>query len=52
MMLAATTRAIAYRKGHVIVDFTREAKSVSEAIVSAVRNVRAAGARVDRVEKS
>jgi MoaA/NifB/PqqE/SkfB family radical SAM enzyme len=44
--------AIAFQKGHIIVDFTREAKSISEAIVSAVRDVRAAGARVDRVEKS
>jgi len=29
--------AIAFQKGHIIVDFTREAKSVSEAIVTAVR---------------
>ena len=42
--------AIAFQKGHIIVDFTREAKSVSEAIITAVRNVRATGARVVRVE--
>ena len=42
--------AIAFQKGHIIVDFTREAKSIGEAIVTAVRNVQAAGARVDRVE--
>lgn len=42
--------AIAFQKGHIIVDFTREAKSVSEAIATAVRNVRAAGAHINRVE--
>ncbi|UWU92270.1 hypothetical protein [Bradyrhizobium sp. CB1015] len=42
--------AIAFQKGHIIVDFTREAKSISEAIITAVRNVQAAGARIDRVE--
>lgn len=42
--------AIAFQKGHIIVDFTREAKSVSEAIVTAVRDVQAAGARIDRIE--
>ena len=42
--------AIAFQKGHIIVDFTREAKSISEAIVTAVQNVQAAGARVDRIE--
>ncbi|KYK44091.1 hypothetical protein [Bradyrhizobium sp. 191] len=42
--------AIAFQKGHIIVDFTREAKSVSEAIVTAVRDVQTAGARVDRIE--
>ncbi|MDH6259979.1 hypothetical protein [Bradyrhizobium sp. BR13661] len=42
--------AIAFQKGHIIVDFTREAKSIGDAIVTAVRDVQAAGARVDRVE--
>ena len=41
---------IAFQKGHIIVDFAREASSVSAAIASAVENVRAAGATVDRVE--
>lgn len=42
--------AIAFQKGHIIVDFTREATSISEAIVTAMRDVQATGARVDRVE--
>lgn len=41
---------IAFQKGHIIVDFAREASSVITAIVSAIENVRAAGATVDRVE--
>jgi predicted DNA-binding transcriptional regulator AlpA len=41
---------ISFQKGHIIVDFAREANSVTEAIVSAVECVKAAGAAVDRVE--
>lgn len=41
---------IAFQKGHIIVDFARQAETVSEAIASAVENVRSAGATVDRVE--
>jgi hypothetical protein len=41
---------ISFQKGHIIVDFAREADSISKAIVSAVQNVEAAGATVDRVE--
>src|SRR5258705_7261858 len=41
---------ISFQKGHIIVDFAREAKSIDEAIVSAVKGVEAAGAQVDRVE--
>ena len=41
---------VSFQKGHIIVDFTREAPSIDHAIVSAVRNVEAAGARVDRIE--
>ncbi|MDD1522631.1 MULTISPECIES: hypothetical protein [Bradyrhizobium] len=41
---------ISFQKGHIIVDFAREAKSISQAIASAVTNVEAAGATVDRVE--
>jgi predicted DNA-binding transcriptional regulator AlpA len=41
---------IAFQKGHIIVDFAREAASITAAIASAVEDVRAAGATVDRVE--
>lgn len=41
---------VSFQKGHVIVDFAREADSVEEAIASAVEDVIAAGATVDRVE--
>jgi hypothetical protein len=41
---------VSFQKGHIIVDFTREAESIGDAIASAVANVRAAGAKVDRVE--
>jgi hypothetical protein len=40
---------ICFQKGHIVVDFTREANSLDEAIASAVRDVRAAGAQVDSV---
>lgn len=41
---------VAFQKGHIIVDFAREAASIDEAIASAIENVRAAGAQVDRIE--
>lgn len=41
---------VSFQKGHIIVDFTREAGSIDEAIASAVEGVAAAGAAVDRVE--
>jgi transcriptional regulator with XRE-family HTH domain len=41
---------ISFQKGHIIVDFAREAKSIEDAIASAVEAVTAAGATVDRVE--
>jgi predicted DNA-binding transcriptional regulator AlpA len=41
---------ISFQKGHIILDFAREAASISNAISSAVKNVREAGASVDRVE--
>jgi predicted DNA-binding transcriptional regulator AlpA len=41
---------VAYQKGHVILDFAREANSIAEAVASAIENVRAAGAAVDRIE--
>jgi predicted DNA-binding transcriptional regulator AlpA len=41
---------ISFQKGHVIVDFAREASSIDAAICSAVECVEKAGAHVDRVE--
>lgn len=41
---------LAFQKGYIIVDFAREALSVEAAVASAIRDVRATGARVDRVE--
>ena len=41
---------ITFQRGHIIVDFTREAESVVRAIASAVEAVRSVGARVDRIE--
>ncbi len=41
---------ISFQKGHIIVDFARDADSIDAAIVAAVQSVEAAGAKVDRVE--
>ncbi len=41
---------VSFQKGHILVDFSREAVSLEEAIGSAVDNCRAAGATVERVE--
>ncbi|WP_029031850.1 helix-turn-helix transcriptional regulator [Salinarimonas rosea] len=41
---------VSFQRGHVIIDFAREAVSLDEAISSAIADVRAAGAAVDRVE--
>lgn len=41
---------IAFQKGHILVDFTRQAESLAAAIASAVGDVRRAGATVDRIE--
>jgi hypothetical protein len=41
---------IAFQKGHIIVDFAREAVALEDAIASAVAAVNNAGAKVDRVE--
>lgn len=41
---------VSFQKGHILVDFSREASSLEEAIGSAVDNCRAAGAIVERVE--
>lgn len=41
---------ISFQKGHIIVDFAREAGTMDAAVASAVAAVRAAGAVVERVE--
>ena len=41
---------ISFQRSRVIVDFSREATSVEEAIASAIDGVVAAGARVERIE--
>ena len=41
---------VAFQKGHIIVDFAREAPSLAEAIASAVGGVKKAGAKVERIE--
>lgn len=41
---------ISFQKGHIILDFARDAASIDEAICSAVECVEQAGAHVDRVE--
>lgn len=41
---------ISFQKGHIILDFTRDAKTLSEAISSAIENVVKTGAIVNRVE--
>jgi len=41
---------VSFQKGHIIVDFAREANSFVEAVVSALENVMASGARIDRLE--
>lgn len=41
---------ISFQKGHIIIDFDREADAVDSAICSAIECVLAAGAEVDRVE--
>lgn len=41
---------VSFQKGHIIVDFAREADSMAAAVGSAIEAVRAIGATVDRVE--
>jgi predicted DNA-binding transcriptional regulator AlpA len=41
---------VSFQKGHIIVDFAREAESIDDAISSAVEAVTATGATVNRVE--
>lgn len=41
---------LSFQKGHIILDFAREAESLPKALASAVANVRAAGAKVGGLE--
>lgn len=41
---------VSFQKGHILIDFSREADSLEDAIASAVENVQQAGALVERVE--
>ncbi|MDL2169823.1 MULTISPECIES: hypothetical protein [Asaia] len=41
---------VSFQKGHIILDFAREAPSLEQAIESAMADVRAAGATINRVE--
>jgi len=41
---------VAFQKGHIIIDFAREAESIDAAISSAIETVRAVGAKVERIE--
>lgn len=41
---------VSFQKGYILVDFSREAASMEEAVSSAVEHVRLAGATVERVE--
>jgi hypothetical protein len=41
---------ISFQKGHIIVDFAREAETIEDAISSAIEAVRATGALITRIE--
>src|SRR3954451_25181970 len=41
---------ISFQKGHIIVDFAREAETIEDAISSAIEAVRATGASITRIE--
>ena len=41
---------IAFQNGRIVAEFTREARSIAEAIASAVAAVKKAGAKVERIE--
>ncbi|WP_206757220.1 hypothetical protein [Sphingomonas sp. CFBP 8765] len=41
---------VSFQKGHILVDFSREAASLEDAIATAVENCKQAGAVVERVE--
>jgi predicted DNA-binding transcriptional regulator AlpA len=41
---------VSFQRGHIIVDFAREAESIDVAIASAIEGVLTAGAKIDRIE--
>jgi predicted DNA-binding transcriptional regulator AlpA len=41
---------VSFQKGHIILDFAREAENFETAVESAIRDVKRAGASVDRIE--
>jgi hypothetical protein len=41
---------LSFQKGHIVLDFVREAETMDAAVVSAVECVTAAGAKVQRIE--
>ena len=41
---------LSFQKGKIVLEFTREARSLAHALVSAIRSVRAAGATVEHIE--
>ena len=41
---------VSFQKGHIILDFSREAKSIDAALSTAVKAAKKAGATVDRIE--
>lgn len=47
---ACNDATVSYQNGHIILDFGRDAPSITEAIVTAVQDATAAGVTVERVE--
>jgi predicted DNA-binding transcriptional regulator AlpA len=41
---------VSFQNGHIIIDFARDAETFDEAVASALENVAAAGAHIDRLE--
>jgi hypothetical protein len=41
---------VSFQNGEIVIDFARDAQSLDEAIASAIRCVRAAGARVQEIK--
>lgn len=41
---------VSFQRGHIIIDFARDAETFAEAVASALENVAATGARIDRLE--